>query len=278
MKYGYARNPREEKLLVQGGIRARDIYLEGRGAECLEKIRFRPGDMLITVNGLRSLGDSRRDIVAVSGLIHAQGAVIQRIGSDLRSDSDGIAMLDDALALLRSERSMSKPRQALEMQAKSVEVRTKGRMPHRQAEAIWRDPMLSVGEAIDRMRGWSFSTAYRVFGKRDTPAGRKSGNYARHVTIERLRRGPKGTIYFCRASGKGPVKIGYSRDVVVRLRELQVSHHTELHLFALIEGTHADEQALHRRFKAQHIKGEWFKVEGALKKYLDSIQQLPPEK
>ena len=43
----------------------------------------------------------------------------------------------------------------------------------REATIHWRNPKLSVKEAIDLMNGWAESTAYKILGKRDVPAGRR---------------------------------------------------------------------------------------------------------
>ena len=51
--------------------------------------------------------------------------------------------------------------------------RVKGRMPKREALIIWRNPKLSVSEAIELMTKWKQATAYKQLGKRDVPAGRR---------------------------------------------------------------------------------------------------------
>lgn len=172
MHIGYARNAREERVLLNLGLKAARIYVEGRGAETLAKVSLRKGDELHTVLGLRALGDSRYDLVTEVDRIHALGAVVVDAQTRQRSDRDGVAMLDAALRQIRGERVMP-PGKAERMQAASVKIRTKGRMPAREALAIWRDPKWTTGEAIERMRGWSARTAYVRFGKRGLPTGRR---------------------------------------------------------------------------------------------------------
>jgi hypothetical protein len=68
-------------------------------------------------------------------------------------------------------------------------------------------------------------------------------------------------IYFIRA-GKH-IKIGYCyrlRYVVQRMQQLQIGNHVKLTLVAIIEGDQQTEKDLHKRFKADHVRGEWFKV------------------
>jgi len=169
---GYARNARDEAILISSGLKAETIYLEGRGSERLGRIRMRPGELLAAVHGLRALGDSQRDIVAEASRIHAMGAAVLDIDTGQRSDRNGVEMLSAALTRLRGEIVMP-PGKALAMQAKSIRARVGHRMAQREAMTIWRDPRLTIGEAIARMPGWSARTAYLRLGRRGIPAGRR---------------------------------------------------------------------------------------------------------
>ena len=168
---GYCRNERERLILVDAGLPDEHLYLEGRGAESLDRIKMKPGELLATVGGLRALGDSRRDIVAAAQHIHKMGAAILDVMTGHRSDQHGVDMLDRALARLRGELVMPVG-QAESMQAKSVRARIGKRMAMREAMKFWRDPRLTTGEAIKRMSGWSARTAYLRLGKRGLPSGR----------------------------------------------------------------------------------------------------------
>lgn len=72
-------------------------------------------------------------------------------------------------------------------------------------------------------------------------------------------------VYFIQSGGdRGPVKVGKSRDVDVRLKELQVGNPEELEIKIVLVANsekHAlhMEKRFHRRFKKYHIRGEWFK-------------------
>jgi hypothetical protein len=167
---GYARNGRDELILIDSGLKADRIYLEGRGFETLARINMRPGELLATVGGLRALGDSQRDIIEAARRFHDAGAAVLDIETGWRSDQRGAEMLDRALMRLRGERVMPEGKAAA-MQAKSVKARIGDRMPRRQAAMIWKDPRLTIGEAIAQMPGWSARTAYALLGPRGLPVG-----------------------------------------------------------------------------------------------------------
>ena len=171
---GYARNQEDEQRLIATGIKASSIYREDRGSEQWGKWNLRSGELLGVVDGLRALGDNRRDIMAAVREIHGWGAVLIDVENGMRSDRKGAEMLDEAMARIRGEKTMKSKKQARDMQAKSVRSRTKGRMPMREALVVWRNPILTVVEAIDEMPGWSMRTAYDKLGNRGIPPGRRS--------------------------------------------------------------------------------------------------------
>ncbi len=43
-----------------------------------------------------------------------------------------------------------------------------------QALAVWKQPELTVKQALKRMKGWTLSSAYRWLGRRGLPPGPKS--------------------------------------------------------------------------------------------------------
>lgn len=161
---GYARNAADEKRLRDAGVKT--IYRADKG-ETPGRFKMRKGELLGVVDGLRAFGEARRDLIAAERMIHGWGAVIADVETGLRSDRNGIEMMARALGPNRPSAEFK------EMQAKSVRERVKGRMPKREALAIWRNPKLSVREAIELMKGWTQTTAYNQLGKRDVPAGRR---------------------------------------------------------------------------------------------------------
>lgn len=66
-------------------------------------------------------------------------------------------------------------------------------------------------------------------------------------------------VYFVQAEHGGPIKIGWSAFPSARLVSLQESSPYRLRFTRLIRGgTRRDEQALHARFAAAKLSGEWF--------------------
>lgn len=65
-------------------------------------------------------------------------------------------------------------------------------------------------------------------------------------------------IYFVHAPEVERIKIGHSADCKRRLSDFTVGCPVKLNLLVTSHGSHTDEQALHRVFKAAHHRGEWF--------------------
>ena len=71
---------------------------------------------------------------------------------------------------------------------------------------------------------------------------------------------PRKGVYI---AGFGPyVKIGVSANIAERLTSLQMPEHVEL--YAILDGWLSEELALHKRFGAYRLNGEWFRREGEL--------------
>jgi hypothetical protein len=71
----------------------------------------------------------------------------------------------------------------------------------------------------------------------------------------------KGTVYFIQCNGdQGPIKIGFTtrKDARSRMSDMTTGNPYELHLIGTRPGTVRGERKLHRKFKAQHLRGEWF--------------------
>lgn len=65
-------------------------------------------------------------------------------------------------------------------------------------------------------------------------------------------------VYMIRQGLTGHVKIGVTGDVEKRIKQLQTGHSPRLRLMRLLEGGATEEKALHRRFAALSVGGEWF--------------------
>lgn len=79
-----------------------------------------------------------------------------------------------------------------------------------------------------------------------------------------------GKVYFIQAENDvdAPIKIGFSKDVQARLRELQTATHTKLCVLATTDGSIEDEAEIHARFANERILGEWFEASAGLRNYV----------
>jgi len=68
-----------------------------------------------------------------------------------------------------------------------------------------------------------------------------------------------GLVYFVQSGDDGPIKIGWSRDVVRRVAELQTANAHALVLLGAVPGTMEDEAAMHARFAHLRMEAEWFR-------------------
>lgn len=68
---------------------------------------------------------------------------------------------------------------------------------------------------------------------------------------------PGSLIYFVGATG-GPIKIGRTRNLPSRHKQLQCCATDRLYVWALAAGNNLDEALYHERFAAHRLHGEWF--------------------
>jgi hypothetical protein len=83
----------------------------------------------------------------------------------------------------------------------------------------------------------------------------------------RLKKPSEMTVYFIRCGEM--VKIGVSDNPKARLRNIQTCNPAPAEIVKTELGGPGREQALHRRFWRQHERGEWFRYEGALRRYVE---------
>lgn len=76
-----------------------------------------------------------------------------------------------------------------------------------------------------------------------------------------------GYVYFIMSGDH--IKIGFSRDPMGRMADLQISTSSKLHMLAFLPGTMSDEKWLHDIFDDLRIHGEWFLYQGALARYIN---------
>ena len=89
------------------------------------------------------------------------------------------------------------------------------------------------------------------------------------------------TVYFMLSSSTGLVKIGSSGDPDRRLRDLQMASGERISLLTTEPGGEAHEKALHRRFKASRVRGEWFRHSEAIRTHIanaEAAHRLPRRK
>lgn len=83
---------------------------------------------------------------------------------------------------------------------------------------------------------------------------------------------PDGAVYIIGNRKWGLCKIGYSRSPARRLRRLQTGCPFKLEILTVFEGKSYDfETALHKRAEPYHEHGEWFRIEGRLKNFIDEL-------
>ncbi|MGY3393474.1 hypothetical protein ACVWW6_006065 [Bradyrhizobium sp. USDA 3311] len=75
---------------------------------------------------------------------------------------------------------------------------------------------------------------------------------------DRKVRSARGSIYVIKAGEN--VKIGFSKDVQQRQRQLQTFFPFQLELLLSMPGSALTERQLHRRFKCSRVTGEWFRL------------------
>jgi hypothetical protein len=76
--------------------------------------------------------------------------------------------------------------------------------------------------------------------------------------------------------GKGCVKIGWAKDPVRRLREMNVSDPGRLTLIGSARGTRVHEAEAHALLKPWRERGEWFRKEGHVLTFLDLLPKYQP--
>ena len=77
--------------------------------------------------------------------------------------------------------------------------------------------------------------------------------------------------------GQGCVKIGWAKDPVRRLREMNVSDAGRLTLIGSARGTRAHEAEAHALLKPWRARGEWFHKAGHVLTFLDMLPKYTPE-
>jgi hypothetical protein len=81
-----------------------------------------------------------------------------------------------------------------------------------------------------------------------------------------------GYVYFIRQQDK--IKIGYSKNVDARLRQLQTSSPVKLELVGYIEGDQETEKQLHELFDDYRLSGEWFSYSEEIQDHISGLDLI----
>lgn len=81
------------------------------------------------------------------------------------------------------------------------------------------------------------------------------------------------STYFLQAGAGGPIKIGSTRNLVVRIRTLMTMSPVPLRLLGVMKGDHED--ACHMRLGAFRIHGEWFAPEETVLQFIHANAITP---
>jgi len=81
----------------------------------------------------------------------------------------------------------------------------------------------------------------------------------------------KGYVYFMRAGYFGPIKIGFTKNVKKRVRNLQTACPEKLNILCVLKTNKKTEEAYHRMYNDVNINGEWFHPTKKLLKEIDTM-------
>lgn len=84
------------------------------------------------------------------------------------------------------------------------------------------------------------------------------------------------SVYFVTCRQASAVKIGYSGDASIRIREIQTGCPMPVKLEAVLPGQIEDERALHARFADVRLCGEWFTITPMIEAIIAANPAPPP--
>jgi hypothetical protein len=171
----YLSERKQRDMLVRAGVGERVIYEVDQWPAFVRALR--PGDRA-TVADLRIFG-SRKALVAAVEEVEARKAKLVVVETGTEIDAPTLREVDKTLTRWRGEAVMKDPGRASRMGERGAAARKKklaeSRMAEEDAKAIWNDivryPLRA--DAVQAMRGWSYTTAWRRFGGRPDPGAPK---------------------------------------------------------------------------------------------------------
>jgi hypothetical protein len=78
-------------------------------------------------------------------------------------------------------------------------------------------------------------------------------------------------VYLIGPLDSAPIRIGVSGAPEERLRQFQPGHPEILHILVMFPSGEDDEQALHKIFAAERLRGEWFRRTPRVRKFIDMV-------
>ena len=81
----------------------------------------------------------------------------------------------------------------------------------------------------------------------------------------------KTWVYFATYDG-GPIKIGLTKDLNKRLRQLNTGTDKDIYYIGAVRGGYTHEKHIHHKFKHLRLKNEWFEKCGELVDFIQLIK------
>ena len=89
--------------------------------------------------------------------------------------------------------------------------------------------------------------------------------------------GKFGTIYFVTNPESETVKIGFTTSLSRRMEVLQTGNHVSLLAYSGFRSVPQVERIIHRIFKAERIKNEWFRHTDELDQFIECFEEFQDE-
>ena len=83
-----------------------------------------------------------------------------------------------------------------------------------------------------------------------------------------------GFIYFIRMDKIGPIKVGFAKNVIERIVQLQTGNPYQLNILAYYAGNENDEKQIQYLLRDSNIRGEWFHPTEKVLQYVDMAKEM----
>ena len=269
----------EQKALVEKYNPA-ETYVEGRGAgrkEWIDSLREGNFAMLpeLFVLAKATGGKDKRyaDLLVAADCARERGAIIVEASSGHRMDDkkQRLAMRDRAYAMLdgavKSGRAGKPPLgftdRELEVMQSIMTSRHYGNWDTRRAAMEARGIKKPPG------RTWCLTELPKLAAKLGSVVEITAAvpKFRKAPTRKQLH--PPSQVYFIRCGEA--VKIGISVKPYERIANLSSANHQKMELLATMDGSRKEEKAMHAKFAAYRIKGEWFRYSAEIDKFIKTI-------